>query len=265
MARLEQSLRFSHGAMDLVRNARRHLWEPAIGFLFPPLCPFSDARVDRHGTVSPQAWASLEQLAPPWCEGCGSPFAAAEDGPLCALCASPGSAPGRLVGARRLERLRCALRYDAGNAGAILAFKYGDRHDGVAAFGALMTRAGRELLGPGTVLVPVPLHRDRLRRRRYNQAGVLAEAVARLSGRPVDHGLLRRIRPTPSQKGASPVARTRQVSGAFAVRGRPPQGTRVVLVDDVVTTGATLLACTRALKRAGVAEVSGLALARAFR
>lgn len=241
-----------------------HCAQRVINLLFPPQCPLSDAPVRDHGTFAPAAWAQMQLLAPPWCAGCGLPFAYEEMAmPLCAACAAPDRYAENLTGAGRLTQLRAALHYDEAAAPAILRLKYADRADGVAAFGRLMAQAGRDILARGGVLVPVPLHRGRLRQRRYNQAGLLAAALARRSGRLLDPALLVRTRATPMQKGASRSGRMQNVAGAFAVRaGRIVKGKRVILVDDVLTTGATLLACARPLRRAGATAVSAITLAR---
>jgi ComF family protein len=142
---------------------------------------------------------------------------------------------------------------------------YGDRHEGVALFGRWMATAGAELLDDADVIVPVPLYRSRLWSRRFNQSAMLARAVSRLSGVPVDNFLLARVKRTPSQVGLSPAQRRRNVAGAFRVL-RPRAelaGKHVVVVDDVITTGATADACARVLKRGGAARVDVLALARA--
>ena len=129
-----------------------------------------------------------------------------------------------------------------------------------------MQRAGGEVLGAAELLVPVPLHWTRLFRRRYNQAALLANAIHRAGGPPVAADCLVRRRRTPSQGHLGPVARARNVEGAFAVR-RPADvaGRRLVIVDDVMTTGATVDECARVLKRAGAASVGVLTLARALR
>ena len=236
--------------------------------LFPPQCPISGAPLLRQGTLSPEAWARFHHLTAPWCEGCGSPFDDPSQGPLCASCAAPKGFAGRLTGPRKLDKLRSSLVYDESSGPPILALKYGDRHDGVAAFGAMMAKTARELLPEvgQALLVPVPLHSSRLRKRRYNQAGLLADAVGRELGLEVDHLSLRRIRPTPSQKGASARQRARNVAGAFRVADGPRiRNTHIILVDDVLTTGATLIACARSLRKAGALSVSGLTLARVMR
>jgi ComF family protein len=161
------------------------------------------------------------------------------------------------------------MRYDVKSRGPILALKHADRLDLVPGFVRWLDRAGRTLLNESDVIVPVPLHRGRLWRRRYNQAAELARSLGVLTAKAVEPMALVRIRATPSQ-GAMPSAkaRRRNMRGAFQV---PPErqsainGRAVLVVDDVLTTGATADACARALKRAGVAKVSVLALARVVR
>ena len=168
--------------------------------------------------------------------------------------------------AHDFTRARALLRYDDASKPLILGFKYGDRLDQAPAFARWLERTGRPLLSETDLIVPVPLHRWRLWRRRYNQAAVLALHLARLSNVPCEALVLERKRPTPSQgEMKSAKARRKNVLGAFrvaqlkiaAVRGR-----NILLVDDVFTTGATLDACARALKRAGAARVDALTLAR---
>jgi ComF family protein len=143
--------------------------------------------------------------------------------------------------------------------------KYGDRLDLVQALGRWMQRAGSELLADADALVPVPLHWMRLWQRRFNQSSVFARAISELSGVPVADHLLARSRATPPQFGLARKERARNVQGAFEVpktaRGEV-KGKKLVLVDDVLTTGATVDACTKALLRAGAARVDVLVLAR---
>src|SRR5262249_27634825 len=140
-----------------------------------------------------------------------------------------------------------------------------DRTEAAPTFGNWLARAGTELTADADLIVPVPLHRWRLLLRRYNQAGLLAQALGRAVQRPVAPDLLVRRRRTPSQGGPGRTGRRRNVAGAFAVRPRRAglvEGRRVLLVDDVHTTGATLGECARVLRRAGAAAVDVLTLAR---
>ena len=158
------------------------------------------------------------------------------------------------------------MRYDEASRRLILAFKHGDRLHLAPAFDGWMRRAGTELLAEADLVVPVPLHWTRLFARRYNQAALLAHAIHAAGGPPVAADWLIRRRRTPSQGKRNAAARERNVRGAFALKpGRTVKGRRIVLVDDVFTTGATVGECARVLRRAGAAAVEVLTLARTVR
>ena len=148
----------------------------------------------------------------------------------------------------------------------IQSFKYRDRHEGLPLFARWLRKAGTELLADADLIVPVPLYPARLWWRRFNQSAMLAQAMGRLTGIAVECFALKRVRRTANQVGLTADQRRRNVRGAFKVdrarRGRI-KGRNVVVVDDVITTGATADSCARALKRAGAARVDVLALARA--
>jgi ComF family protein len=163
------------------------------------------------------------------------------------------------------QRARAAVRYDDTARALVHAFKYGDRLDLAPMLGNWMMRAGHELLDGADALVPVPLHWTRLWTRRFNQAAALASAISKISHVPVAHDPLRRVKATAQQVGLSRKDRASNVQGAFRV---PPAakaevaGRRLILVDDVLTSGATSDACARALLRAGAAQVDVLVFAR---
>jgi len=230
----------------------------ALDLLLPPYCLNCGAAVGGAGGLCARCWRDITFLGAPCCAGCGLPFGY-ELGPdvLCASCLRE-----RPV----FNRARAAVRYDEASRRLILAFKHGDRLHLAPAFGGWMRRAGAALLGEADLVVPVPLHWTRLFARRYNQAAVLAHALARAGGPPVGADWLVRRRRTPSQGKRNAQARRRNVAGAFALRrGRSVEGRRVVLIDDVLTTGATLNECARVLLRAGAARVDALTLARTVR
>ena len=167
---------------------------------------------------------------------------------------------------RAWDRARAVLRYDKNSRGLVLGLKHADHTHVAGAFGRWMHRAGGEVLDGADILVPVPLHWTRLLQRRYNQAALLAHAISAAGGPPVAADWLVRRRRTPPQGHLGPTARQRNVRGALAVRrGRSFAGLRVVVIDDVMTTGATVDECARVLKAAGAEFVGVLTLARALR
>ena len=199
--------------------------------------------------------AGLRMLDAPLCARCGYPFEVAMlEAVECGAC---------MARSPRYGRARSAFAYDEGSKPLVLEFKHGGRTGNIDLFAVQMMRAGREVLDEADALVPVPLHPKRLRRRKFNQAALLANRVGKLAGVEVRADLLHRVRDTASQGMKSAKGRKRNVAGAFEVRGEMPE--RVVLVDDVMTTGATLEACALALTRAGAAQVDALCLARVVR
>jgi ComF family protein len=163
------------------------------------------------------------------------------------------------------DRARAALRYDAQARRMILPLKYSDRTELAAMLAVHMVRAGAALLREAQVIVPVPLHRARLFRRRYNQAALLAYAVGRAARRPVMPDALRRVRATASLGDKTAEERATEMDSAIAVRRNRAArivGRRVLLIDDVLTSGATARSCVQALLTAGAARVDVLAAAR---
>ena len=244
-----------------IARALRRGANVALDALMPPQCLSCGASIERHGSVCSACWSDLSFIAGAKRDVCGTPFELA------------GSAPVVVCGACARERpiyhrARAALRYDDPARRLILAFKRGDRTEIAPLLATWLRHSGRELLEDVDVLVPVPLHRWRLFQRRYNQAALLAAALGGQCGRRVlPEGLVRR-RPTPSQSGHSRAGRWRNVAGAFAVGKRYADvifERNIVLVDDVLTTGATVTACVRCLLDAGARRVDVLTVARVVR
>lgn len=235
-------------------------WAGAVlDTLLPPQCLACDAPVGGQGQFCAVCFSAAHFIVEPCCRSCGSPFAHASEGQENGLCLYCHDDPPPW------SRARAALQYDALSKRVVLPLKYGDRTELATSLGAMMVRAGRVLLDGADTLVPVPLHRRKLLSRRFNQAVLLANAVGRRSGVPVVPDALERSRFT-KPLGALPVgARHDEVEGAFTLRagrGGWVAGRRVLLIDDVLTTGATCRACTKVLLAAGAAQVDVLVAAR---
>ncbi len=241
--------------------APARLGRSVLDLLFPPLCMMCRTRVAEPGALCPACWSNISFLEGAMCETCGLPFELDPGaGTRCAGCLTRPPA---------FDSARSVMRYDDFSRGPILALKRADRHDVVPGFARWLERAGRGLIQDADVIVPVPLHPVRLWMRRFNQSALLARAVAKRAGKNFEPMALSRIRSTPSQgEMPSAAARRKNVRGAFRAdpaRIKAIANRNVLLVDDVLTTGATVDACARALKRAGAAKVSVLTLARVVR
>lgn len=225
--------------------------------IWPQRSLITNREVPGPGALEPDLWAKLQFLSDPLCARCGTPFEIAVDPEqVCGAC---------LANPPLYDRARAALIYGDVSRELVLGLKYQGRRDGLSVLGGWMAGAGRDLLADADLLVPVPLHYFRLVRRGFNQSVWLAAALSRASGVKLSVDTLKRVKATPIQGGLSAEGRRRNVQGAFKVRGsreRLVQGRKILLVDDVLTTGATAEACTRALKRAGAACVDVVTLAR---
>jgi ComF family protein len=241
------------------RPALRRWATTAVDLVFPPVCVACRRAVETHGALCPACWGRMRFIERPFCERLGVPFA--QD-----LGAEGLLSPEAIAHPPVYGRARAAVVFEDGPArGLVHRLKYHDRLEVAAPMGAWMARAGAELLAEADCLVPVPLHRARLFARRFNQAAALAHAVSRESGLPVEPLTLTRVKRTSPQVGLSRSQRALNLQGAFAVKPEMRahvEGRRIVLIDDVVTSGATANAAARALRRAGAAEVDLLAFAR---
>ncbi len=243
-----------------VPHLARRAGAALLDLVYPPSCIVCRKAVAAHGAICADCWREIAFIERPYCERLGTPFE--RDLAQPGLISLEASANPPAFG-----RARAVARYDSDKA-RLLAhrLKYYDRLELAEPIGRWMARAGAELLGDADILVPIPLHRLRLMARRFNQSAALAKVVSRESAVPVDNLALQRVKPTAPQVGLSRAQRAANLSGAFRVapeRVASIERRNVVLVDDVLTTGATANAATRALLKAGAARVDLLVFARA--
>ncbi len=237
-------------------GAVRTLGRAVLDLALPQLCPACREPIEGKG-LCPACWAKLSFISRPYCERLGIPFVY-DPGPGILSMAAIADPPA-------YHRARAAVRFDEVSRALVHGLKYNDRLDLAPMMGRWMAQAGRELLAEADALVPVPLHWRRLWTRRFNQSATLAAAITAASGVPVAAGALRRVKATAQQVGLSRAERAANIQGAFRVpaEGRPQvAGRRLVLIDDVLTSGATVEGCARALLRAGAANVDVLVFAR---
>jgi ComF family protein len=237
-------------------GAARSIMRRILDLALPPLCAACRQPVDGRGLCA-SCWSKLSFITRPYCERLGIPFVY-DPGPGILSMEALADPPA-------YHRARAAVRFDEVSRGLVHALKYGDRLDLAPMMGHWLSQAGRELLAEADALVPVPLHWRRLWARRFNQSAMLAATVSAQTGIPIAAGALKRVKPTAQQVGLSRTERAANIQGAFRVPkdGKAAvSGRRLVLVDDVLTSGATVDGCARALLRAGAANVDVLVFAR---
>ncbi|MFC3695473.1 ComF family protein [Chenggangzhangella methanolivorans] len=238
------------GAARLVGRAARGVLDLAL----PPQCLACEKPVTQAGGLCVACWGALKPIERPYCERLGTPFPA-DFGPGLLSPAAIAKPPA-------FDRARAVARFDGTARELVHRLKYADGVHLAKPLGAMMARAGHELLGEGALLVPVPLHRGRLWSRRFNQSALLARSVARISGAELKVDAIERVKATRPQVGLTASQRADNLAGAFRVADAAViAGRRIVLVDDVVTTGATVDRLARLLRRARAASVDVLTFA----
>lgn len=246
-----------HRALAAGRHALRAGLSGALAIVYPPSCIACQAAVGQAQALCPSCWSSIGFIERPYCERLGTPFAVDLGGGLLS--------PAAIADPPAYARARAVCRFDGVARELVHRLKYGDRTELALTLGRMMAQAGRELLVDADLVVPVPLHRTRLWSRRFNQAAALAGVVARHAGLPVARAALARVKRTRQQVGLTRPQRAENLQGAFRVPDtmRPQvEGRRILLVDDVLTTGSTANAAARALLRAGARDVDVLTFAR---
>ena len=225
--------------------------------LIPPRCPITDEIIAHPGELSATGWRQIDFIDAPFCPGCSLPFQIpVGDHMICALC---------LADTHEFDRARAAIVYNDTAHELILAFKSRDHTELAPLFHQWLRAPLLSLISAGCILIPVPLHPQRLKSRRYNQAAILAQGLARDFDLPLETQWLLRTKSTPPQKALSATARIRNVAGAFQLTPEARErtiGKHFILVDDVMTTGSTLSTCAKVLKSAGAKQVDALVVAR---
>lgn len=247
--------------MDRIQGwGPKALFTKLVDLALPPRCVMTGGIVAMPGTLSPEAWQTLRFISPPFCQTCAYPFDfEIENTAQCGAC---------LADPPPFASARAALAYDDSSRDLVLKFKHADHLQAIPTLVPMMIRAGADYVGAVDVIVPVPLHRWRLLKRRYNQAALLAWGLARQAGKTCIPDALIRTRATLSQGHMKAREREKNVSRAFSIHPKHKEsiaGKRVLLVDDVFTTGATLKECAKILLESGVKEVHVLTIARVIR
>ena len=244
--------------MSIVCSIRDHAKSAAAtlaDLVVPPTCLYCRKPLAVHDALCAQCWRSIKFIRPPICDRLGIPL--------------PYDIGGRAISAQAeadppiYDRARAVAHFDGVLRDLVHQLNYGDSHIARRLFGRWLVQAGEELLQDADLIVPVPLDRWRLLKRRFNQAAILSKEVHKLTGIAWDPFILLRTKRTTSQVGLTRDQRRRNVQGAFAVhpkRAASVEGRAIVLIDDVITTGATVEGCARVLKRAGASRVDVLAL-----
>ena len=261
-------------SLDTQINARMHaggkrgVLSHLLDFVLPPVCIHCHKPIEAHGHLCAPCWQKVHFITHPLCDATGLPLPYDSE----PIATGPRKNRQKLFSAQALahppdyDRARAVALFNDVQRSLIHGLKYSDRREGLGLFGRWLVVAGRELLEDTDLIVPVPLYRGRLWQRRFNQSALLSHEINQLTGIPIDVLALKRHRATRSQVGLSERARRANVTGAFTLSSRKRaqiNGKNILLIDDVLTTGSTVDACTRTLKKAGAARVDVLVLARA--
>ncbi|MEO1160091.1 MAG: ComF family protein [Pseudomonadota bacterium] len=245
-----------HHAVTHIARAGRRFAADVLDMVLPVTCSVCERPVSGAGGLCEACWARLEMISEPVCDAYGAPFVFEE---------GDGAVSARAIASPPVwNRARGAVLFNDCSQQLVHALKYRDRHEVVRSMARMMVHAGRDVILDADIIAPVPLHRWRLWSRRYNQAALLAGEIGAMAGVDTTADLIKRQRNTRSQVGLGEGQRSRNVKGAFSVPGaRVPDvlGQRVLLVDDVLTSGATANECARVLKRAGAVHVDVLVFA----
>lgn len=229
-----------------------------LDIIYPPRCLSCMELTEKGASLCADCWSETSFITGAVCNSCGTPLQGeASDGQF--------KCDGCITHPPAWDSGRASVLYDGGGRRAVLALKHGDRLDMARPLAEWMARSGAELLADADVITPVPLHWTRLFKRRFNQSAELARHLAKISGKPYVPDLLIRQKATKTQDGLSRVERHENQRGVFAVNPRRTIPQNVLIIDDVMTTGATISACAEVLQSAGCVQIDALVLARVAR
>jgi ComF family protein len=253
---MEEPIADNAALLQRSKELAKSVWLDVVDWITPPLCLQCQTATTRGAALCSQCWQKLSFIDEPVCDAIGIPFAFDEgEGAL---------SPAAIADPPHWDKGRAVVAFDDHSKHLVHLLKYRDMQEAGLAMARMMAGAGRGLLAESDLILPVPLHRWRLWRRRFNQAAFLALRISQQSGLPCLTDVLLRQRPTTPQVGLDAAQRRRNVRAAFVVapdRQAAIEGKSVLLVDDVRTTGATCNACAVALKNAGAAQVHVLSFA----
>lgn len=234
------------------------LFQKIIDTVLPPRCIECGKILNGKIGLCPECFNRINFISRPYCSKCGTPFENAKNSGnlLCGKCIKEKRTPFRMN--------RSAMKYDENSKNLILSFKFMDKTENASVLAKWMKIAGEDIWKEGVdVLVPIPLHYTRLIKRKYNQSALLCAELSKLTGIPVDYNSVVRHLKTRPQVEFSGRERVKNIKGAFSVRHpKNVKGKRIVLVDDVMTTGSTLKECALVLRKAGASSVDTLTVAR---
>ena len=224
-----------------------------IETVYPPQCVACEAATGEAHALCARCWSDIRFITKPYCQRLGTPFAVDFGTEMLS--------PAAIADPPRFDRARAVALHEGTAKELVARFKYGERLDLTRLMARMMTSAGADLLNEADLIIPVPMHRLRLFRRRYNQAALLANEIGRISGKPVALQALMRVKRTPQQVGLNRAQRRANLAGAFAMLAEGKlavHGRHIVVIDDVRTTGSTLNACAHILRKAGAARIDAL-------
>ena len=236
-----------------IRSALHAGGKRVLELVYPPQCISCEAATSDAFGLCPTCWGGLPLISKPYCQRLGTPFAVDYGADMLS--------PAAIADPPRFDKARAVALHDGAARDLVSRFKYGERLDMARLMARMMVQAGGDVLNGADLIVPVPMHRLRLWRRRYNQAAILANEVGRLAAIPVNLHALERIKRTPPQVGLKRNERRTNLAGAFRMAKEATltlQGRHVVVIDDVRTTGSTLNACAHILRKAGASRIDVL-------